>query len=194
MKHFTLYLLVLFSLLSLSSCSSDDHTPTKEVILKVNHYEVIGFGPFLGLYNLIQEEDKFTTNEWDIFYNNISGFNYEFGYIYEVKVLVTKIDNPPADSPAYKYELKNIISKQKVEQNTEFEITLKKAYSDTSDIYLTGTIDQGFKIIDQLDIECKEKCEQLKEIQNIKDIENVIGIFTHGNNPNTIELVRLEKN
>ena len=43
--------------------------------------------------------------DWQNFYGNIEGFNYEKGYEYKLIVNEIKVDNPPADSSSLKYTL-----------------------------------------------------------------------------------------
>jgi hypothetical protein len=46
---------------------------------------------------------------------DIEDFVYEEGFEYELKVLRTKLRNPPADAPVFTYSLIEILSKKKVE-------------------------------------------------------------------------------
>lgn len=45
----------------------------------------------------------------------IEGFEYEEGYEYKVKVLITTLANPPMEGYSDKYKLLGIISKTKVD-------------------------------------------------------------------------------
>jgi len=49
--------------------------------------------------------------EYQLFYSPIEGFNYEPGYEYQIRVKVTPVANPPADAPAYRYSLVDVVSK-----------------------------------------------------------------------------------
>ena len=53
--------------------------------------------------------------EWQNFYDPIAGFDYEPGYIYELKVEKTVVENPPADASKFTYTLVEIVSKTPVE-------------------------------------------------------------------------------
>ncbi len=53
--------------------------------------------------------------EWQNFYGNIEGFNYEKGYEYELIINEMKVENPPADASSLKYSLVKQVSKAKVE-------------------------------------------------------------------------------
>ncbi len=52
-------------------------------------------------------------DNWTMFYDNISGFNYEPGYEYVLTVNVQKVENPPADASSLQYTLIKQISKVK---------------------------------------------------------------------------------
>lgn len=59
---------------------------------------------------------KWTKNQedWEYFYNEIQGFEYEEGYFYTLKVKVERIDNPPADASSLRYHLIKELEKKKV--------------------------------------------------------------------------------
>ena len=49
--------------------------------------------------------------EWQLFYSEIEGFQWEPGYIYELQVNVYQVENPPAGGSSLRYELVEVISK-----------------------------------------------------------------------------------
>lgn len=55
---------------------------------------------------------------WELFYSNISGFNYKPGYRYVILVTRTKRVNVPADASIYTYKLKKVLKKQKMPVRT----------------------------------------------------------------------------
>jgi hypothetical protein len=55
----------------------------------------------------------------------IDGFDFEWGYSYELKLKRTKLAQPMQDAGDTDYELISIISKNAVEDSTTFETTLK---------------------------------------------------------------------
>lgn len=61
---------------------------------------------------LLVKTDK-NQAEWEYFYSNIQGFNYQKGYEFELLIQETKVENPPADASNIKYTLVEIISKTK---------------------------------------------------------------------------------
>jgi hypothetical protein len=50
---------------------------------------------------------------WMLFYRTIEGFSYEPGYVYELRVEVTQVAKPPADSSSRRHRLVEIVSKRK---------------------------------------------------------------------------------
>ena len=54
------------------------------------------------------------SKDWELFYSNISGFNYKPGYRYVILVTRTKRANVPADASIYTYKLKKVLKKHKI--------------------------------------------------------------------------------
>ncbi len=51
-------------------------------------------------------------DDWEFFYDAIEGFEFEQGFVYNLKIKVTEIENPPADASSLKYSLVEILEKQ----------------------------------------------------------------------------------
>ena len=71
--------------------------------------DCVGVGPMQCLLTRTDESE-----DWQYFYDSISGFDYEEGFRYTLQVKKTKRENPPADANAYQYELIEVISKEAV--------------------------------------------------------------------------------
>ncbi|MFI9504325.1 DUF4377 domain-containing protein [Nocardia sp. NPDC052566] len=50
-------------------------------------------------------------SEWELFYNQIAGFEYQPGYHYQLEVEETPVANPPADASSVSYRLIKIVNK-----------------------------------------------------------------------------------
>lgn len=61
---------------------------------------------------LIKKEGS---NNWELFYDNIEGFDYVPGYEYLIEVKTEKIENPVADQSSIKYTLVKEVSKKQKE-------------------------------------------------------------------------------
>lgn len=87
-----------------------------ETIMRVNSHTVDCIGGVMeGKCLLVQEGDLLGTEDWENFYfeDSIIGFDYEPGYIYTIRVRKTTIPDPPQDSSSIRYELVQILSKEK---------------------------------------------------------------------------------
>lgn len=106
----TLILIVLFS------CSDADDNPTIEELpegtnFRINHFTRLCQGIVQQQCLLVQEDDLLGTKDWNFFYSDIAGFDFEEGFVYNLKVKKTNIENAPQDGSSIRYELVEIISK-----------------------------------------------------------------------------------
>ncbi len=166
--YFLLAILILFS------CEDDEF---EFAHIRINHFKqsAVGVGPTLVL--LTQEDDNIGTDNWQYHYSGISGFNYEWGYIYDLKISKRRLDNPPEDGSSVEYILEEIISKTSVDQNTSFELILKSETMGIVPAIVIGNAISGFKLIDEQKINCSNLCEELGQSLNEKN--EVIGSFKY---------------
>jgi len=66
--------------------------------------DCVGVGPQQCM--LIKED---LDSEWQMFYNSIEGFEFQEGTEYKISVIITEIENPPADSSSLKYTLVEVL-------------------------------------------------------------------------------------
>ena len=52
--------------------------------------------------------------EWENFYDQIAGFEWQEGMEYELRVRVIPVENPPADASSVKYELIEIVNQTSI--------------------------------------------------------------------------------
>ncbi len=86
--------------------------------------ECVGVGP-MECYLVKEEPD----DEWQYFYDQIEGFEWEPGYTYELRVAVHPVENPPADASSLRYELIEVVDKVETpveSEQTEAYITIEK--------------------------------------------------------------------
>ena len=109
MYKFVLSLLA--SVLLLGSCTGSQNT--EKMTIASQQGDCVGVAPMKCL--LVKVEGQ---PDWEFFYNNIEGFNYEPGYEYVLEVKKEELKNPAADQSAIKYTLVKEISKtQKQSEN-----------------------------------------------------------------------------
>jgi hypothetical protein len=94
------------------SCKEEASTTSNETTMRINNYTEDCIGEVEQKCLLVQEGSLIGTNDWEYFYSEIEGFNYEEGYIYNLKVKKTTIENPPMDASSIKYELLELLSKE----------------------------------------------------------------------------------
>lgn len=105
-----IFLIVAFSL-SLLSC--DKEVMETGQLYWVNKQKVDCQGFLPQLCYQVQEGEELGT-DWEFFYAPIEGFDeqYEEGFIYQIEVEVSEIENAPQDASSLKYKLIKIISKE----------------------------------------------------------------------------------
>lgn len=111
----TLLFLLNFTLLAVVSCQKETEKElTGDIeIWWINSAKVdcTGVGPMSCFQ--IQKGDKLESGSWELFYDQIEGFTYEPGNLYQVKVEVSKKSEPiPADASSLNFKLVEIMSKK----------------------------------------------------------------------------------
>ena len=86
-----------------SACTS---TQTVRYTVASEYGDCVGVGPMKCMY-----VKKANQPDWEFFYNQIEGFNYEEGYEYVIDVKEEPVQNTPADASSVKYVLVKEISK-----------------------------------------------------------------------------------
>lgn len=94
----------------LFSCNSVKNTTT----MYVSGYTTpcTGVGPQECL--LIHNGDNLDSTQWELFYDNIEGFEYEEGYLQKIKVKKEErsVEETPADASIYTYSLVEVLEKE----------------------------------------------------------------------------------
>lgn len=169
-----LLLLVAFAAFGLKSCSESPLQGNNEtVLIRVNHFQQTGIGEGPSLVFLIQENEEIGGEQWKYLYDPIEGFDYEPGYIYELKVRKKEVKNPPADGSFIRYILVKIDQKSTVPVDEEFNIRLKWG----GENFVTKK-DGELLLLDTYRIDCEPICQELDTSLNQND--EVTATFVHG--------------
>ncbi|WP_186756853.1 DUF4377 domain-containing protein [Echinicola salinicaeni] len=184
----TAYLSVM-GILLFSSCL--DETPIKEENVKVQHFPIIqnneADNPTLWLR--VQFSDQVATDEWTaIPIDAISGFDYELGYNYELRIRKEEAFNSDTGLHFIQYTFISENSKDPVSVGTTFDLPLKSTDFSPSTLVL-GNEDIGYNLLGEIDIECSTLCDDLS--LELQTSANVDGVFRHVND-NTIKLIQLK--
>jgi heat shock protein HslJ len=121
MQHRLLALLgvVMATVLTLSACATAQPTEipvqnqsgTSQIIFIAPELkECVGVGP-MECMQMADSKD----GPWSLFYNQIEGFTFEPGFLYELRVRSEQVANPPADESSIRYILEEVVSKSDVE-------------------------------------------------------------------------------
>jgi|GEM_PF-521306 len=185
-KFNTIILMGFLAFFATNSCSlvGDEGDATEIVNMRINHFQQTAFGSFPQLVLLVQEENEIGGEDWTNFYDQIEGFNYEPGFVYDVTVKKEQVENLPQDASSVKYILQSMMSKEKVAENVTFNIRLKWG----GDIFVKSSGD-SYSLMDEYMIFCSETCEDLS--RDLENKEEVTGTFTHGDN-NGLKLISVQ--
>lgn len=166
------------SILLFTACSSQRNHSFDSTNLRVNHYQqtAIGLNPQLVL--LVQEDEEIGGDSWTYHFDEIEGFDFEPGFIYNLRVKKTSLQDPPQDASAIQYKLLEIVKKERVDEEKTFDLLLKLAFDDGgSENFVTEDLQSGFKILDELQINCTDLCETLEDL--LQSPQTVTGVFQH---------------
>ena len=186
MKNFMV--LILITVLQFTMSCSSDESSSEIIDLRINHFQQTAVGVGQRLVMQIQESDKIGTDEWNYFYSHIEGFEYKSGFIYTLSVEKENITNPPADGSSIKYTLNKILSKEEVAPETTFEILLKSKQISDPPSFVTGDLSSSYKIMDEIEIDCEDLCEDLSV--KLENEDKILGVFKHAEN-NSIRLISI---
>lgn len=90
-----------------SACQSTPKGTEKTLYVGPQLVDCQGVGPMKCMQ--VREDPS---EEWRLFYDAIDGFTYEEGFIYTLRVLETKVENPPADGSALRWQLLELVAKE----------------------------------------------------------------------------------
>ena len=160
-----------------SSCSIKGGPAGKrEVVeIRINHFKQTAMGIIPQLVMLVQEEDDIGGENWSYFYDPIERFDFEPGYIYDLKAMKIEVENPPQDGSSIKYVMINLRSKTKAPEGEQFDIGLKR-YGEN---YIHGA-NPNFTLLEDYEINCASLCDELEDKQKDPSATEVMGTFIHG--------------
>lgn len=183
-KNFT----ILFLLCLTASCSTEEDEET--LVLRINHHQQTATAVAPVLVYLVQWDNAVGTDNWEILYDEIDGFNYEPGYTYDLLVKKEFIGYTLTDGSSVRYTLMKLIDKEEVPSGEPFEIILKSEGSLNSTSFVTGDQQTGFKILDQIAINCNAFCEELEQLPDTTG--PVSGVFVHQEEKGKLQLLEIK--
>jgi heat shock protein HslJ len=124
MKNRSQFLITMLLLAAtvLAACAPIGGGPaTKTIYVGPYQADCVGVAPQKCL--LVKENPN---DDWTMFYDQIEGFEYEPGYVYELQITEEKIENPPADASDTRWTLVEIVEKRRSLEGT---VWLLKSYA-----------------------------------------------------------------
>jgi hypothetical protein len=114
MNPHVLFPLIFFITITVS-CSKEENKTTQieGTLIRVNHYKEDCVGLIEQECFLVQQEDAIGSDNWTFFYDDIVGFTFIAGFIYDLDVKIEERNPIPQDIGKYSYTLVKVLSKQK---------------------------------------------------------------------------------
>jgi len=105
--------LVLFGTLLVFACTSTKKSNSIYWVSGIKTECSAGAGKMQCLN--VHKDENLENPNWEYFYSNIEGFEFETGYLQKIEVKVEELDkaNVPADASSLKYTLVKVLEKQK---------------------------------------------------------------------------------
>nr|WP_319997645.1 DUF4377 domain-containing protein [uncultured Draconibacterium sp.] len=185
-------IIIILALISVSITSCKKEENFEIVNMRINHYQqpVNNAELFYGMAYLSQQDDKIGTENWSFFSYNISGFDYEFGYVYDLTVNKEFIEEPLIDHPGVVYSLGKINSKTKIDIEKTFEIILSIKYFNGFQSFLKKDESSNYYLFtSNVLIDCGELYDELTA--NIENEKGMKGTFRHIDSQ-TIKLLSID--
>jgi heat shock protein HslJ len=110
-------LLVLVAAMALSACAPFGGAAQKTIYVGPYLVDCTGVAPQKCM--LVREDPK---DDWTYFYDQIQGFDYEPGHVYELVVQEEEIENPPADASSLQWTLVEVVSKERSLEGTTWAL------------------------------------------------------------------------
>ena len=168
-------LVSVFMLVLLGGCSLLG--PATDKTLYLDHYMEECASLVLTLCNRVKTQPS---DSWTTTLNSIEGFDYQWGFVYELRIRETRIINPPADGSATRVELLKVISKEKVAPEVRFQLALTTRYRGESKLVKIG--DNLFEFHNTKTFTCTD--ELCADTEALVGQEGQVTLeFTHPQNP-----------
>jgi len=120
MSHRGILALVLAPVTSLGCDLMGLGDPTRSTLL-VQHYAAECVGVSIQRCLLVKKAGE---TEFGFLYDGIEGFQYDWGFVYELEVEEHRVANPPADGSSIRRVLRTQRTRTRVRPGTEFDLVV----------------------------------------------------------------------
>ncbi len=151
--------LVLCTPLLLAGCGGSGELEGTAKVIEVDSYLQSCIGEAVAVCMRIREDGE---SDYTLFYDSITGFDYDFGYSYTLEVEELMISDPPQDGSSLEWKLVQVVSKVEDDIGTEYSLSfsgnLDSAVTLVGDEY--QVFDINFSCLPELD------CGSLLDLHN----------------------------
>ena len=104
-----------------NAAKSNTKMPAKTETMTVQHYKAPCQGESIQLCYLVKKQNQ---EDWEYFYDEIEGLDYEWGYVYSLEIVQSEVKNPPQDASSIHTKVEKTLKKEPVAAETTFELPL----------------------------------------------------------------------
>jgi Domain of unknown function (DUF4377) len=158
------------------ACNPTSLNMPEEIVLTVYHYKVPCVGENVRLCYRVKKNDS----ETQFFYDEIEGFDYDWGFNYTIRVEKVNQSNPVSDASSFTYKLKEVIKKEEALPGQTFDLPLK-----IDDQSLIESKNGVCSYLGEIEIKTsKYSCDDLLKAQS--------ATFSHDSNNSRLVLIGLK--
>lgn len=172
----TIYIIYSAILLAFFGCGNASFKESKEMKLKISHYKVPCVAEGIQLCYLVSKNGGAP----EYFYDAIEGFNFTWGFNYEISVEQKTITSPATDGSSFGYKLKKILKKEKAKEGETFELPVTLDHNPLFE-FKNETCMYAGEILIKVE---KYSCADAQKAS--------IGVFRHHDSGNGLVLVALK--
>lgn len=163
----------LFSVLGCVRAGTSQGNPDGNTVrMTINHYQAPCVGEASQLCLLAKEDGQ---RDWDFLFEGISGFQFQWGKVYELEVEKIRRRDVKADESEIAYRLIRIISSEDAAVGESFPLVINSA-----DVIAAGKPDNGqFTILRRYPLGCGSRslCDELEK--RLRSQTEITGQFQH---------------
>jgi hypothetical protein len=159
-----------------TGCAMASINPDTNTVFTIYHYKAPGVGESVQLCYVIKKNN----GDRQLFYSQIEGFDYQWGYNYTISVEKKMNKAPMADASSFTYRLRKVLKKEKVAAGETFELRTK-----INDQVLVENKNGICSYFGEIEIQTgSHSCADLAKAQS--------ATFRHADNGRAIMLVKLK--
>lgn len=158
-----------------TNCGLKKPDVKQEINLFIQHYKMPCMAEGVQWCYIIKNKN----GKNELFYDEIEGFQYQWGYSFVLLIEKKMVQKPMEDASFYQYKLIKIVKKEKAATGEQFQLSLKL----DGKSFIQNT-PKGLYILNEIKLD--NSLFSLSEIQKADS-----AVFVHGKNEKEIKLVKV---